>query len=82
MGDLRARLSDLSAHIVTKDVKKDQPMLRVLFHTGHAHTGHNKRKNVCILVNFEVKCQEVVLILNNDIPCHQLIIKLLSDMIS
>ena len=51
MGDLRARLSDLSAHIVTKDVKKDQPMLRVLFHTGHAHTGHNKRKNVCILVS-------------------------------
>ena len=48
MGDLRSSLSDLSAHIVTKEVRKDQPVLRVLFHAG---PGHSKRNKVCILVS-------------------------------
>ena len=54
MGDLRAGLPDLSAHIVTRDIKKDQPVLRVLFHSGgagHGASQHNKRNNVCILVS-------------------------------
>ena len=43
MGDLRAGLSDLSAHIVTRDIKKDG--------AGHGVIQRNKRNNVCILVS-------------------------------
>ena len=48
MGDLRSSLTDLSAHIVTREVRKDQPVLRVLFHAGPSHS---KRNKVCILVS-------------------------------
>ena len=51
-GDLGARLSDLSAHIVTTEVRKDRPVLRVLFHSSHrVFLNTNKKNNIIILVS-------------------------------
>ena len=52
VGDLKPHLLDLSAHIVTKEVRKDQPVLRVLFHSGQrGFRGQNKRNSVCIVLS-------------------------------
>ena len=51
-GDLGSRLSDLSAHIVTTEVRKDRPVLRVLFHSSHrVFLNTNKKNNIIILVS-------------------------------
>ena len=51
-GDLVSRLSDLSAHIVTREVRKDRPVLRVLFHSSHrVFLNTNKKNNIIILVS-------------------------------
>ena len=47
-----SRLSDLSAHIVTTEVRKDRPVLRVLFHSSHrVFLNTNKKNNIIILVS-------------------------------
>eukprot|EP00092_Neocalanus_flemingeri_P018939 GFUD01020515.1.p1 GENE.GFUD01020515.1~~GFUD01020515.1.p1 ORF type:complete len:1459 (-),score=271.45 GFUD01020515.1:1899-6275(-) len=53
IGDLKPHLLDLSAHIVTKEVRKDQPILRVLFHSGQRgfRSGQSKRNSVCIVLS-------------------------------
>jgi len=51
-GQLKPHLLDLSAHIVTKEVRKHKPVLRVLFHTGQGGFGNRKGKRpvVCIVL--------------------------------
>ena len=45
-------MSDLSAHIVTTEVMKDRPVLRVLFHSSHrVFLNTNKKNNIIILVS-------------------------------
>jgi len=52
VGDLKPHLLELSAHIVTKEVRKDQPVLRVLFHSGQrGFRGQNKRHSVCLVLS-------------------------------
>jgi transmembrane protein 132 len=52
IGDLKPHLLELSAHIVTKEVRKDQPVLRVLFHSGQrGFRGQSKRNSVCIVLS-------------------------------
>lgn len=49
---------ELSAHLVTKEVRKDRPILRVLFHTGQrSYRGHigNNRRTDCIVLTAELK---------------------------
>ena len=62
VGDLGARLSDISAHIVTTEVRKDRPVLRVLFHSSRrVFLNTNKKNNIIILVSA---------VLNNDISMN------------
>jgi transmembrane protein 132 len=44
------RSFDLSAHLVTREVRKDSPVLRVLFHTGQRGPASKKKGVVCILL--------------------------------
>ena len=46
---LQPHLLDLSAHLVTREVRKDSPVLRVLFHTGQRAPA-KKKNSVCILL--------------------------------
>ena len=48
---LQPHLLDLSAHLVTREVRKDSPVLRVLFHTGQRGFSAKKKSSVCILLN-------------------------------
>ena len=47
---LKPHLMDLSAHLVTREVRKDSPVLRVLFHTGQRAFTSKKKPAVCILL--------------------------------
>ena len=47
---LQPHLLDLSAHLVTGEVRKDSPVLRVLFHTGQRGFATKKKSSVCILL--------------------------------
>ena len=66
-----ARLADLSAHIVTTEVRKDRPVLRVLFHSSRrVFLNTNKKNNIIILVSavlnnktVEGECQRGVFVL-------------------
>ena len=43
--------ADLSAHLVTKEVRKDRPSLRVLFHSSErARPGLRARGRVCLVL--------------------------------
>merc|ERR1712223_1487154 len=47
--DFEPHQLDLSAHLVTNEVPKDNPVLRVLFHTANYHNiGHNSQ--ICIVL--------------------------------
>ena len=56
---------DLSAHLVTREVRKDQPVLRVVFHAGQSlrqHSGMPRKKNggMCIVLSGQLNSNRTV----------------------
>ena len=56
---------DLSAHLVTREVRKDQPVLRVVFHAGQSlrHGAAARKKNgggMCIVLSGQLNVNKTV----------------------
>ena len=49
---------DLSAHLVTRTVPKDNPVLRVLFHATAAATGRTDKAQTTVCVELTAKSKD------------------------